>query len=164
MFPSLADVQEPLDRRSTKAIGARNASEFKRAVGLSAHGVGIGAFVYLRRIFETLIDEVYAAATSAGEVDRDTYERSRMDEKITLLKGRLPAFLVENKQWYGIVSKGIHELSETECLEYFDVVKSGIEIIVEQKAEAIEQAERQKTARESIQRISAKLITPKDDR
>lgn len=160
MFPSLADVQEPLDKRSEKALGPAREPEFKRATGLAAHGIGIGAFVYLRRIFESLIDEVGEASIAAGEVDRGVYERSRMEEKIDVLKARLPNFLVENKQWYGIVSKGIHELTEAECLEYFDVVKSGIEIIVEQKAEEIEQAERRKAASAAIQRIGAKLATP----
>jgi hypothetical protein len=38
--------------------------EFGKAVGLGAHGVGIGAVVYLRRIIESLIEEAHQTAKS----------------------------------------------------------------------------------------------------
>ena len=40
-----------------------------------------------------------------------------MDEKIVMLRTELPQFLVDNREWYGLVSKGIHELTEEECKE-----------------------------------------------
>jgi len=52
-----------------------------------------------------------------------------------LLKAELPEFLVENRKLYGILSKGIHSLTEEECLEYFDVVKAGIELILDEKVD-----------------------------
>ena len=47
-------------------------------------------------------------------------------EKIKMLEGYLPDILVKNATIYGILSKGIHELSEEECREYFPVVKGCI--------------------------------------
>lgn len=45
--------------------------EFKRAIGLAAHGTGVGSFVYLRRIFEGLITETYETyKASIGIQDR----------------------------------------------------------------------------------------------
>jgi len=61
------------------------------------------------------------------------------------------------------VSTGIHGLDEEQCLEYFSVVRQGIEIILDQKAEAFEKQERQKEAAAEIQRISAKLSKPSAD-
>jgi hypothetical protein len=80
-----------------------------------------------------------------------------VEEKILLLKNYLPPFMVEHKQWYGIVSKGLHELSEQECIDYFPIVREGIEIMVSQKADRLEREEKEKNAGASIQALSAKL-------
>ena len=85
-YPSLADMQRDLSPRAAKALGKKGATEFKRGVGLAAHGIGIGSFVYLRRIFEDLVDEVAGPAISAGVIAGDEYQKSRMDERIGLLK------------------------------------------------------------------------------
>ena len=47
--------------------------------------VGIGAFVYLRRIFEDLISAARVQAATAQEWDQEAFERGRMDEKILAL-------------------------------------------------------------------------------
>ena len=49
-----------------------------------------------------------------------------MVERIKMLQGYLPEVLIKNTTIYGILSKGIHELSEEECREYFPVVKECI--------------------------------------
>jgi len=36
--------------------------ELSTAIGLYSHGVGIGSLIYLRRVFEFLIDEAYNKA------------------------------------------------------------------------------------------------------
>lgn len=54
-FPSLADIADDEARNYCKILGQHDSREFSRAIRLAAHGVGIGSFVYLRRIFERLI-------------------------------------------------------------------------------------------------------------
>ncbi len=49
-----------------------------------------------------------------------------MAERIKMLEGYLPEVLIKNTIIYGILSKGIHELSEEECRKYFPVVKECI--------------------------------------
>ena len=49
-----------------------------------------------------------------------------MAERIKMLQGYLPEMLTKNTTIYGILSKGIHELSEDECRKYFPVVKKCI--------------------------------------
>ena len=49
-----------------------------------------------------------------------------MSERIKMLGGYLPEVLINNTTIYGILSKGIHELSEEECRKYFPVVKECI--------------------------------------
>jgi hypothetical protein len=54
-YPSIADFELPKLDRFKEVIDAGQRRELGRAVGLHAHGVGIGSFVYLRRIFEFLV-------------------------------------------------------------------------------------------------------------
>lgn len=67
-----------------------------------------------------------AKETAADAIDNEMFERARVAEKIKMLEGYLPDILVKNATIYGILSKGIHELSEEECRKYFPVVKECI--------------------------------------
>lgn len=107
-FPSIADFQSGELEKYRKVLGKQRYSELTRAVGLVSHGVGVGSFVYLRRIFEGLIEEAHQRAAQEQGWDEQSYSRARMDEKIALLEHNLPAFLTENKGIYSILSKGIH--------------------------------------------------------
>lgn len=152
-WPSVADFQIPQAEKYRKILGEDQYKEFTRGIGIAAHGVGIGAFVYLRRVFENLIEEARAKtqAENAGFSDED-YARAKMDEKIKMVKDYLPEFLVENRSLYAILSKGIHDLSEEECLQYFETVKIGIEQILDEKIMQKEKAEKAAKAREAIQK------------
>jgi hypothetical protein len=132
-------------------------TELAKGIGLFAHGVGVGSFVYLRRIFEHQIAEARAAAAADASWDEGAYQRSRMDEKILLLQAHLPSFVVENRSIYSILSKGIHELGEAECLEYFPVVRVAIELILDEKLEAKQKAQKVAGSRAAIGRILGKL-------
>lgn len=147
-FPSMADLRSYGLRKYRRILGDRH-RELTKAVGLHAHGIGIGAFVYLRRIFESLVAAAHDKASASLEWDATRWVDSiRMDEKIRLLGAHLPAFLSENRMIYGILSKGVHELSEEECLSYFPVVREGIEAILDEKlAEQERQARRGRVSR-----------------
>lgn len=106
-----------------------------KAVGLVSHGIGIGSFIYLRRIFETLIEEAHREALKDSEWNDDIFNRSRMDEKISMLKNHLPEFLVTNRIIYSILSLGVHSLDEQTCLDDFDSIKASIELILDEKIE-----------------------------
>jgi hypothetical protein len=54
-FPSLADIAIDEGKTYRTVLTREDSSEFHKAIGLAAHGVGIGSFVYLRRIFERLV-------------------------------------------------------------------------------------------------------------
>ncbi len=161
-FPSVADFQIPQAEKYRKILGEEEYKEFTRGIGLAAHGVGIGSFVYLRRVFENLIEEARTKVqTSDREFSSEEYFKVRMDEKIKMVKGYLPEFLVENRDLYSILSKGIHDLSEGECLQYFETVKIGIEQILDEKIIQKEKAEKMAKAREAIQKAHGKLTNAK---
>lgn len=156
-YPSLADLATSEIEKYRKILENNDYREFSKAVGLTAHGIGIGAFVYLRRIFERLIEEAHQEAKKSDSWDDGVYSKSRMDERIALLKNFLPSFLVEHKVLYVILSKGIHELGEEECLQAFSVVKLGIELILDEKIEKQEKERKIQEASKSIHQLSASL-------
>ena len=157
-WPSVADFQIPQAEKYRKILGEDQYKEFTRGIGIAAHGVGIGSFVYLRRVFENLIEEARVKAQSEDkEFSDEKYMKARMDDKIQMVKDYLPEFLVENRTLYAILSKGIHDLSEDECLQYFETVKIGIEQILDEKIIAKEKANKAIAARTAIQKAHGKL-------
>ncbi len=138
--PSLADIAGPEAASLKGALGKDRAHELNKAIGLAAHGVGVGSYIYLRRIFESLVEEAHQTASKDASWDEEAYMRSRMAEKIQLLASYLPDFLVETPQLYGILSKHIHELSEQECLDNFPLMKEAIIIIAHDRQRAMEAA------------------------
>lgn len=156
-FPSIADLSMPDIRKYREVLSKEKYKELNRGIGLITHGVGVGAFVYLRRIFEDLIEEAREHNSKLEGWDEGVYQRSRMDEKIDLLKSELPVFLVENRKLYGILSKGIHELTEEECLEYFPTVKLGVELILDEKLEMKRRQDKIDLAKKSLGKIHSTL-------
>ena len=153
-YPSFADLSLCEVNEYRKVISRVDEKELKRAIGLFASGIGIGSFVYLRRIFERIIATASENAINDGIIEREKYEKSRVDEKIKMLKDYLPELLVENKVFYGIISKGIHELSEENCLEYFPVLKSFIMMILNKWEKVRKDAEEEKNITASISKIA----------
>ncbi len=156
-YPTIADLSAVEVQKYRKVLGDELYSEFTRAIGLVSHGVGIGAFVYLRRIFEHLIEEAHQKNTATEGWDEDAYKKSRMDEKIELLKDSLPEFLVSNRKLYSILSKGIHELDESMCKSAFPVTRTGIEMILDEKLKEIEQEQKTQAAAKDIDELHKKL-------
>ena len=130
-YPSLADIQLGDLQKYRRLIKGETGRELTKAIGLHAHGASIGAFVYLRRVFEKLIREAEKRAITDSVLSEVEFLQLRMGEKIKALSGYLPQILVENAALYSILSRGVHELSEEECARYFDTVRLGIILILE---------------------------------
>lgn len=156
-YPSVADISIPQLVRYRALLGNERYTEFTKAVGLAAHGVGIGSYVYLRRVLESLLEDAHKEARNATGWDEDAYARSRVVEKIEQLRGYLPAFLVKNRAVYGILSKGIHELSEDECKRYFVPLKSAIELILNEHLIAMEHRKNLEEAEKGLAAIHKEL-------
>lgn len=134
-YPSKADMDFGELDDSYKELPNNLRNELGTSIGLYAHGVGIGSFVYLRRIFENLVEEAHQKANQEQDWDEDNYIQSRMTEKIKLLSNFLPIRLVNSANLYGILSKGLHELSENECRKHYSLVRQAIQLILKQKHE-----------------------------
>jgi len=157
--PSLAELTDSfVTRKYKKLLSSEKIAEFNKAIGLHSHGVGIGAFVYLRRIFENLIFETHdKVKRDIDDWDEQKFFGSKMNEKINLLKDYLPEYLVENKEIYGILSKGIHELDENFCKEVFPIIQTGLEFILDEKLIEFERQNKKKENSELISKIKNKI-------
>jgi hypothetical protein len=148
--PSLADIANDEAATYRSVLNKNDASELHKAIGLAAHGVGIGSFVYLRRIFERLIYDRFNNFKDVEGWDEADFLKLKMDDKVKYLKGHIPNFLYENRKLYGILSKGIHELSDEVCLKAFEPLKLSIKIILEEDKKKKEELEMQKAAADAI--------------
>lgn len=136
--PSLEDVAGADIERYRTILGAEFA-ELRRATGLFAHGIGIGSFVYLRRIFESLVEAARLTADPTGDREAE-FRNMRMTDRVSELAAHLPPAVVKFKDTYGILSLGLHELSEEDCKRYFPAVRAAVIAMLEQRYEAAEKA------------------------
>jgi hypothetical protein len=155
-YPSIADIAKA-DIQKYRKVLKETFGEFSRGIGLAAHGIGIGSFIYLRRTFEKLICEAHDKVEKETGWNEEQYQKSRMDEKIVLLRTHLPPFLVENRTLYSILSKGIHDLSEQECLGAFPIVKLGIEMILDEKIREQKRQAKEAEAKKAIAKLTGEL-------
>lgn len=140
-WPSMADMQF-YDLQKYRNLLKERYGELTRAVGLYSSGIGIGAFVYLRRIFESICEEAHQDCISLPGWNEKEYAEKRFNEKMDYLsefgKKILPEELNQIKsKLYGVMSKGIHEYSEVECQELFPYVQTAIELVLDQRLTAI---------------------------
>ncbi|MBU4274447.1 hypothetical protein KKE19_01390 [Patescibacteria group bacterium] len=157
-YPSLVDIQfSEIGKKYDRFLSQEALKEFKRAIGLVTHGVGVGSFVYLRRIFENLIYEAFYEHEKETGITKEEFSKKRMEDKVDILKKYLPSQLVAMKSIYSILSKGIHELNEQICLRYFPALKLSIELVLEQKIDMEIKEKRDRDVKKQIESISKEI-------
>lgn len=144
-YPSRRDQFASLYRRFRPLLNKQLEKDLLQAHGLEEWNVGAAAFLYLRRVFEGLITEAEQVARDAKENLPEDFKSLRMNEKIAALAHHLPGALVQDRTLYGILSEGIHQLSDEDCARHYFLVKEGILLILEDK---LTQHERTVRARE----------------
>lgn len=156
-YPSLKDLQL-FDTKKYRKILGKNYNDYTLALALYADGIGAGSFVYLRRILEHFVEEVHvncinqcnetAANGSDNAFNEEEYKGLRFNEKISYLeqnfhKTIIPAELNDIRgNIYGVISKGVHESTEEECLQLFPSAKYIIDTFIEEKIQQKEKQER----------------------
>ena len=157
--PSMADMQLFDIEKYRKVLGKQHA-DYRRALGLYASGIGAGSFVYLRRIFENIVEDVHQTCKNIKDWDEEQYKKLRFNEKIEYLEKYgeeiIPKELypVKNKL-YGVISKGVHESGEKECLEIFMYLKEAIDLLLDKRIAEKERAEKLQRMVEAIQNVDS---------
>ena len=155
-LPSLEDIAGADIRKYEPLLRGGYFGELKRATGLASHGIGIGSFVYLRRIFEKLLRDHYNDL-DGDKPTQDDFMRMRMDERISALAPSLPIALVKNRAIYKILSVGVHELDEETCRKHFPVIRAAILQILEQDFQARERAKAAANLEAEIAKIAGSI-------
>lgn len=156
-YPSMADIHISQVKKYRKVLGESYIRDFTKAIGLAANGIGTGSYVYLRRIFEHLIVEIADEAIKNGEIKKEDFDSGRMDDRLKLLSSHLPEVVLENKPLYGVLSAGIHSLSEEDCLAYFPVVRTVVELILDERENQRQVEAKKKKAKEQLGGIAGTI-------
>lgn len=156
--PSIADLQyAKIGKKYDKVLPGQDLHDLKKAIGLMAHGAGAGSLVYLRRIFENIIWDTFEKQKNELKISDEEFKAKKIDIKVDLLKDYLPSQLIVMKAIYGILSKGVHELSEEECLTYFPALKLSILLILDEKIERLKREEKDTMTKKAIADIALQL-------
>jgi len=133
------------------------------AVRLNNQGVFIGAFVYLRRVFERRIVQEFEDNKVSFSIDDNVfYKQYKMEQKISLLKEHLPKFVIDNKKTlYPLLSKGVHEWNEDECEKHYPMVYQSIILILDKVVAAVEQKEKEGNLTNAMTDLKASLDNSK---
>lgn len=129
-----------------KNLGANAISLYKKGLINRNSGYGLGAVTYIRRVVEDKTDELIEVAAQLAEshnVDavvvkkiRDAAtERTTYDQKLKIAATVLPDALIIDginplAELYGLVSQGVHELTEEQCVTVADETTSVFEFIL----------------------------------
>lgn len=117
---------------------------YKKGLICESQSYGIGANAYFRRIVEGIIDELLGQIPDlmSGE-ERTQYEKALEEsrktkitqEKIALVKDLLPPILIPErynplKTLHEVLSEGVHELTDEECLENAQIIRDTLTFLV----------------------------------
>lgn len=125
--PSMADIARGTVSRYVTLLEDVDLEELGKADLLFDHGMAVGAYVYLRRIFERLIRRHHEGRAEPVE----GFESLPIEQKVKALAEVLPAPIVKRWKVYSVLSAGIHALSEDDASRFFRVLRTTIVDILE---------------------------------
>jgi hypothetical protein len=155
-YPSLMEMAHHTVRKYKKVLGKELYEEFNRAIGLAALNIGLGSFIYLKRIFDHLLEEAHKQVFAHEKWNELEYLTSPVQKRILLLKNHLPEILVEKRELYTILNKDIYELHEEECLKYFPLLQGGIECMLAERLIDISREQKRQELEKSIDSLTEK--------
>ena len=152
-YPSLQNMLLYDYRKYRNILGNRYA-DYTLSLSLFSDGIGAGSFVYFRRILESFVEEEHQKClkkSKNGELEEpfneEGYNKLRFNEKMMLLQDKYGVQIIPDEledirnEIYGVLSKGVHEYTEEECINKYPAIKYIIDSIIEEK---IQRKEREK--------------------
>ena len=152
-YPPLSDQALAEVKDFSHVLSRSLLGELNTALGLATLGIGVGSYIYLRRVFESLVKEAQQTASLTEGWNGVKYHQLNMREKIQALAPHLPEFVVQNPEMYGLFEKPLHELTEDQCLANLDALKNGIFAIAEDRQASLSRAKRMSEAQKAIAKL-----------
>ena len=118
---------------------------YRKATACLAHGYGVGAFAYFRRIVEGNIgrlldlvaEEAHACGDDKAALDAiaELRKESPMSAKIQIANAAVPPHLKPNGlnplgRIYAVLSEGVHTLSDEQCQEKAKLIATSLTFLV----------------------------------
>lgn len=103
-----------------------------KGLELATYGTGIGSYIYVRKVFEYLIELIHLKAKELPGWDEQKFLTSRFLDKTLMLHEHLPGYLKTNSKILQILGKSLQDLEEEECLECFNDLKHSVFIMIEE--------------------------------
>lgn len=131
-FPSPIDTDRRIPPQYQKLLSEPYYDFYRKSLALHQESIFIGAYVYLRRIIEHLLDNACDQAITESVFTKDELRKLHIDERIKALEMYLPSFMVENRNAiYGIISLAVHQLDEETCGDAYIIMKQAIDLILD---------------------------------
>ncbi len=151
-YPSFAS-EKTNEIRKYKNIIPEYYIELTKSLSAYSQGMGVASFTYLRRILEWIIDKRFKGEENTKFIDKlHSVEKEEIviPEDLETIKNEI----------YRILSKGIHEYSEEECLTLYEAVLFVITRILDVE---LKKKENKKKTDSIIKQIKGKLSEDKDN-
>lgn len=152
-YPPMSEYASTETAAFSQVLSRAELKELNTAITLATHGNGIGAFVYLRRVFEGLINQSHQTALLNEGWNESQYASLSIEEKVQRLAFNLPEFVVSTPQLYSLFAKSIQELNDDECLANVDVLKNGIYAIAEERLIQLSRMKRADAVKKAIAKL-----------
>lgn len=134
-----------MDKELENMIGD-HAEYYKRGLICESQSYGIGAYAYFRRVTEDVIDDLLESILDLVEEEEKKEYKEKLEEvrkekiaekKINLVKDLLPKSLQVDgmnplKELYGVLSEGIHDKTDEECMEKAEAIRGILVFLVNQ--------------------------------
>ena len=130
-YPSLSSKEEhEIQKYKRLKVIKKYYIELIRSVNAYSQHMGIASFVYLRRIYEHIIETEYSKLPN-----EEQNPKAKFDDKMKAVDNKLhiipPELDSQKSKIYSVLSKGIHEYEEDECYELYPAMKTIILLILE---------------------------------
>ena len=140
----------PIASKLMKMIGP-DRDEFLKGRRCENQGLGIGAFIYYRRVVENqkdrILGEIIKVSTKLGaskenlQILQDAITETQFKKALNMVKGVIPESLLINGHnpitlLHSALSEGVHALSDEDCLE----LAGSVRIVLGELSERLSQA------------------------
>ena len=144
-YPSLFDVSRDELKKYQKngLIDNESFSQLYKAELCASSSYYVAAYTYMRRVYETMLMSVFEQNQEDIGITEADFRRLHSDKKLEAIKDYLAIDDEIYLPLYGLLSAGIHAMTEEQCCEDYTVLKPILlEILAEQKAKKEKAAKR----------------------
>lgn len=127
--------------KKMKLLNEDDLKELNNANKCKKLGMNIASFVYMRRIFENMLQRIYEEHQSEVTIKDSSKKFTDLfvKDKVKLLKPYLPILMNEDVssdkyiKLYKLLSEGIHKLNEDICESLYNIIKELLLMILEKE-------------------------------